>query len=175
MKLERVRKLAFRTIAQIGISYRTSSISQALPALPKDAPAPGDRFPWMHLKLEPNGQAEDLFEHLDDTKFNLLMIGQTPIRSDMLDDFGDLLRIHSIAADPANAAELARTHVPQPSFYLLRPDGHVGLCGVRLEVTDVKRYLAEQVRLKAQYGLSNGNRPSSGATVTPIGRLKPAA
>ena len=66
------------------------------------------------------------------------------------------------------AAELVRAKVPQPSFYLLRPDGHVGLCGVRLEITDVKRYLAEQVRLKAQGGLSNGNQPSSGATVTPV-------
>jgi 2-polyprenyl-6-methoxyphenol hydroxylase-like FAD-dependent oxidoreductase len=175
MKFERVRKLAFRTIAQIGISYPGSSMSNALPGLPKDAPAAGDRFPWMHLRLEPNGRTEDLFEHLDDTKFNLLMIGQPPIDPDTFDDFGDLLRIQTIAADPANDAELARAKVPQPSFYLLRPDGHVGLCGVRLEITDVKRYLAEQVRLKAQDGLSNGNRPSSGATVTPIGRLTPAA
>jgi hypothetical protein len=175
MKFERVRKLAFRTIAQLGISYPGSSMSKALPGLPKDAPAAGDRFPWMHLKLEPNGRTEDLFEHLDDTKFNLLMIGQPPIDPDTFDDFGDLLRIHTIAADPANDAELARAKAPQPSFYLLRPDGHVGLCGVRLEVADVKRYLAEQVRLKAQERLSNGNRPSSGATVTPIGRFTPAA
>jgi hypothetical protein len=150
-------------------------MSKALPGLPKDAPAAGDRFPWMRLSFAANAPAEDLFEHLDDTKFNLLMIGQSPIAPQTLDDFGGLVRIHTIAADPANAVELARTHVPQQSFYLLRPDGHVGLCGFRLEVADVKRYLAEQVRLKAQDGLSNGNRPSSGATVTPIGRLTPAA
>jgi hypothetical protein len=175
MKFERVRQLAFRTIAQLGISYPASSLSQALPGLPKDAPAAGERFPWMRLKLEPNGPAEDLFEHLDDTKFNLLMIGQSPIAPGTLDDFGGLLRIHTIAADPANNAELGRAKVPQPSFYLLRPDGHVGLCGARLEVAELRRYLAEHAHLRAQGALSNGNRPSSGATVTPIGKLKPAA
>jgi hypothetical protein len=175
MKFERVRRLAFRTIAQIGISYPTSSMSQALPGLPKDAPAPGDRFPWMRLEFSANGPAEDLFEHLDDTKFNLLMIGQSPIAPGKLDDFGGLIRMHAIAADPANAAELARAKIPQPSFYLLRPDGHVGLCGVRLEVADIRRYLTELVHFKEQGARSNGNRPSSGATVTPIGKFKPAA
>jgi hypothetical protein len=129
----------------------------------------------MRLSFAANGPAEDLFEQIDDTQFNLLMIGQSPTAPETLDDFAGLMRVHAIAAGPANAAQLARAKVPQPSFYLLRPDGHVGLCGVRLEVADVKRYLAEQVRLKAQDGLSNGNRPSSGATVTPIGRLTPAA
>jgi 2-polyprenyl-6-methoxyphenol hydroxylase-like FAD-dependent oxidoreductase len=177
MKFERVRQFAFRTIAQIGISYPTSSMSQVLPGLPKDAPAAGDRFPWMRLKLESNGPAEDLFEHLDDTKFNLLVIGQSPIAPQTLDDFGGLIRIHTIAPDPANEAELARAKVPQTSFYLLRPDGHVGLCGVRLEITDVKRYLVEQAHLTTQGTRSNGDRltteDSTGAT--PIRKFKPAA
>jgi FAD binding domain len=178
MTFERVRKLAFRTISQIGISYPGSPMSRALPGLPKDAPTAGERFPWMRLKFESNGPVEDLFEHLDDTKFNLLVIGQ-PVSPEALGEFGDLLGIHAIAADPANAPELARVKVPQTSFYLLRPDGHVGLCGARLEIADIKRYLAEQAHLKAQGRQPNGDRlamaPSSGATVTPIRTFKPAA
>jgi 2-polyprenyl-6-methoxyphenol hydroxylase-like FAD-dependent oxidoreductase len=178
MTFERVRQLAFRTISQLGISYPGSSMSRALPGLPKDAAAAGERFPWMRLKLEPNGPVEDLFAHLDDTTFNLLVIGQ-PVNPQTLGDFGDLLRIHPIAADAANAAELTRVKVPQPSFYLLRPDGHVGLCGARLEVADVKRYLAEQVHLRTQGARSNGDQPagapSSGAAVTPIRKPKSAA
>ena len=150
MKFERVRQLAFRTIAQIGISYPVSSISQELSHLPKDAPAAGDRFPWMQLEFATNDTAEDLFERLDDRKFNLLMIGQSSIAPQTLDNFGDLLRIHTIAADPANTAELARAKVPQRSFYLLRPDGHVGLCGTSFDAAAIKRYLAGQVRLKAR-------------------------
>jgi hypothetical protein len=149
MKFERVRKLAFRTIAQIGISYPGSAMSQALPGLPKDAPAAGDRFPWMRLKFAANDTAEDLFERLDDRKFNLLVIGQSPIAPQTLDDFGDLLRIHT-AADPANTTELARAKVPQRSLYLLRPDGHVEPCGTMLDAATIKRYLAEQVQLKAR-------------------------
>jgi hypothetical protein len=60
-----------------------------------------------------------------------------------------LLRIHVIPADPVNDAELVRAEIPQPSFYLLRPDGHVGICGARLEAARVARYLSESLRLKA--------------------------
>jgi hypothetical protein len=50
-------------------------------------------------------------------------------------------------ADAANAAALARTRIPQPSFYLVRPDGHLGLCGGRLEATAVKAYVSERLRI----------------------------
>ncbi len=51
-------------------------LSQTLPGLPKGAPLAGDRFPWLQLKFEPDGPVEDLFQKLDDTRFNLLVIGQ---------------------------------------------------------------------------------------------------
>ena len=55
-----------------------------------------------------------------------------------------------LPADPANDAELARAHIPQPSFYLLRPDGHVGLCGARLEPGAVTRYLSDRLHFERQ-------------------------
>jgi hypothetical protein len=45
--------------------------------LPDVAPRAGDRFPWLRLKLQANGLTEGLFEKLDDTRFNLIMIGQS--------------------------------------------------------------------------------------------------
>ena len=114
--------------------------------LPDGAPRAGDRFPWLRLKLRTDGSVEDLFSKLDDRRFNLIVIGQPPPSEAAL-DFGDLLRIHVIPVDPINDAGLARMQIPQPSFYLVRPDGHVGLCGVRLEAAAVKRYLAESLRL----------------------------
>ena len=60
--------------------------------------------------------------------------------------FGALVRVHAIPADPANDAELARAGIPQPSFYLVRPDGHVGLCGGRFDADAVRRYLSEALR-----------------------------
>jgi hypothetical protein len=142
MTIERVRTLAFRTISQIGIRYRNGPLSQMLASLPEGAPVAGDRFPWMHLKLQPNGPVEDVFEKFDDTRFNLLVIGQPAPTAESL-GLGDLIRVHAVSDDPANASELARIHVTGPAFYLLRPDGHVGLAGRDLKATAVTRYLAE--------------------------------
>jgi len=38
--------------------------------------------------------------------------------------------------------ELSRVRIPNPAFYLLRPDGYIGLCGTRLDAKTVSRYLA---------------------------------
>ena len=142
MTVERVRNVAFRTISQIGIRYRNGPLSQMLAGLPEGAPVAGDRFPWLHLKLQPSGPIEDLFQKLDDTRFNLLVIGQpAPIAGTL--GLGDLIRVHAIPDDPANADELARIHVTGPAFYLLRPDGHIGLAGRQLEAAAVTRYLDE--------------------------------
>jgi hypothetical protein len=48
-----------------------------------------------------------------------------------------------IPEDAHNARELARVRISRPAFYLLRPDGHVGLAGTRLETDAVTRYLSE--------------------------------
>jgi hypothetical protein len=143
MKVQRVRNVAFRTISQIGIRYRKSPLSQTLAGVPEAAPQAGDRFPWMQLKLEAGGRAEDLFQKLDDTCFNLLVIGQ-PAPSAEVIGLGDLLRMHAIPDDSANTAELARVGITGPAFYLLRPDGYVGLAGTRCDAGTVRRYFEER-------------------------------
>jgi 2-polyprenyl-6-methoxyphenol hydroxylase-like FAD-dependent oxidoreductase len=156
MRFARMRKLVFRTISQIGIRYRESALSQTLPGLPDAAPRAGDRFPWLRLKLSAGGPSEDLFRKLDDTRFNLIVIGQPlvtcggcrfaePVPATSpggLPGLGGLLRTHAIPSDPANDRELARANIPRPSFYLLRPDCYVGLSGIRLEAEAVTRYFS---------------------------------
>jgi hypothetical protein len=61
---------------------------------------------------------------------------------------GDLLQVHAIPDDPGNDAELARARIPQPSFYLLRPDGYIGLCGTGIDAAAVSRYIAERLRIR---------------------------
>jgi 2-polyprenyl-6-methoxyphenol hydroxylase-like FAD-dependent oxidoreductase len=142
MTRERVRKLAFRTISQIGVRYLTSPLSRTLAGLPEGAPVAGDRFPWLQLRIGTAGAVEDLYQKLDDTRFNLIVIGQPAPAAGALGP-GDLLRVHEIARDAVNAPELARAGITGAAFYLLRPDGHVGLAGTRLQAADVMRYLAE--------------------------------
>ena len=148
MARPRIQGAAFRTISQIGIQYRKSGLSQSSGDLPAHAPRAGDRFPWMHLQFAPDGPVEDVFTRLEDTRFNLLLFGQRVNVDLPLGD--DLLRVHAIPVDGANAAECARAGVPSPAFYLVRPDGHVGLCGARLDPAALRRYLAERLHLAAR-------------------------
>ncbi len=144
--INRIQSFAFRTVSQTGIHYRQSSLSQSEDGLPAGAPRGGDRFPWLRLRLEPTGAREDLFQAFDDLHFRLIVIGQ-PVPAEGSLNLGDLLRVHLIPSNPVNDAELARAQIPRPSFYLLRPDGHVGLCGARLDAAAVKRYVSERLHL----------------------------
>src|SRR5262249_4118328 len=128
MSRDRFQRFAFRTISQTGLQYRDSPLSEALAGLPDGAPRPGDRFPWLHLRFQPNGPIEDLYQRLDDRSFHLILFGQD-IPPGGVTALGDQLRIHAVPRDPVNDRELARVGIPQPSCYLLRPDGYVGLAG----------------------------------------------
>jgi hypothetical protein len=110
-----------------------------LDALPDDAPQAGDRFPWLKLKRHDNGPTEDLFQALDDLRFHLFVFGLDAPAPDMAD--GGDLEIHVIPDDPQNDTELSRAKIPRPSFYLVRPDGYIGLCGTRFDADAVVRYL----------------------------------
>jgi hypothetical protein len=70
----------------------------------------------------------------DDLHFHVVAVGQP---APQVPDFGGLVQAHSVVANE---------NVPTGT-YLLRPDGHVGLCGTRLDAETVTRYLREQVRL----------------------------
>jgi 2-polyprenyl-6-methoxyphenol hydroxylase-like FAD-dependent oxidoreductase len=145
MTFDSVRQRAFRTISQIGIRYPRSALSQTLGELPRGAPKSGDRFPWLHLAMQADGPAEDLFQVLDDTAFNLLVFGPAPAAT-ALAGYADLVRVHAIPLCPGNKAELDRVGITAPSFYLLRPDGHVGLCGPLAELPGVESYLSRWLR-----------------------------
>jgi hypothetical protein len=60
---------------------------------------------------------------------------------------GDLLRIQEVPNDSANDRELARAQIPQPSFYLLRPDGYVGLAGTYLDAAAATGYVSERLHI----------------------------
>jgi 2-polyprenyl-6-methoxyphenol hydroxylase-like FAD-dependent oxidoreductase len=144
MQTRAMQRLAFRTVSQTGIHYGWSTLSQSTDRLPEGAPRAGDRFPWLHLRFSANGPVEDAFQKLDDTKFNLLVFGQALPSAGVVPD--DLLAIHAIPRDPMNDKELARAGIPSTSFYLLRPDGHVGLCGTRLGEGHVREYFLQRLQ-----------------------------
>src|SRR5262245_50564844 len=142
--IKRIQAFAFRTVSQTGIHYRKSPLSVGS-GLPESAPQAGDRFPWLQLRFVAGGPTRDSFAELDDAHFHLLAFGQPlPEAPHVL---GDLLRVHAVPVDAANDAELDRAHVPRTSFYLIRPDGHVGLCGTRVDAAALARYASATLGL----------------------------
>jgi 2-polyprenyl-6-methoxyphenol hydroxylase-like FAD-dependent oxidoreductase len=147
MTVDRIRKLAFLTISQIGIHYRRSPLSETQESYPDGAPQAGDRFPWLRVKFVSNGPIEDLFAKVDDTRFTFIVIGQ-PLLSDELPELSGLIHVLEIPNDPINDQELLRVGIPKPSFYLLRPDGHIGLAGIHLQAPALAHYLADRLELQ---------------------------
>src|SRR5262245_5448025 len=120
MQRERVRRAAFQAISQIGISYRKSPLSRTLSGVAEGAPHAGDRFPWLRLTFQGTDRREDVFQRLDDTRFNLLAIGQPAPAVERL-DLGDLLQVHVVPFEGENAETLRTVSIAAPAFYLLRP------------------------------------------------------
>src|SRR5438132_13623944 len=79
---------------------------------------------------------------MNDTRYILFVIVM-PATLEEAAGLGDLLSTHAIPEDAHNALELARLRIPGQAFYLLRPDGHIGLAGTRVEPGAVARYLSE--------------------------------
>jgi len=46
-----------------------------------------------------------------------------------------------------NDQELQRAQIPLPSFFLVRPDGYIGLCDTRLDASSTRDYLSQNLCL----------------------------
>jgi len=157
MRIERIRRFAFLTISQTGIRYRHSRLSETLPELPHRAPRAGDRFPWLRLKLTSDGPAQDVYRLLEDTRFNLILFGQLPL-AELGREFADLVRTHIVPGDRDNDRELARARIPSLSFYLLRPDGHIGLAGTRFDPAAVAAYASRRLHFGTESAYGAGGK-----------------
>ncbi len=146
MRLPAVRRLAFRTISQIGIQYRDSTLSQNLPELPRPSPRAGERFPWMQLQRDPQREPVDLYQCFDGLRFPLLLFGQPP---PPLSGFERELQPLVFDGAAENGRQLEKAGIRSPSFFLLRPDGYIGLAGGRAEPERLREWLVQRIGLRA--------------------------
>lgn len=70
------------------------------------------------------------------------------------------MRTHVVADDEDNRRALARAHITGAAFYLLRPDGHIGLAGKRLDGDAIVRYLGECIRMSGATSHAPTLRPA---------------
>jgi len=57
------------------------------------------------------------------------------------DQFAEILQVHDVPFDPENEAALPAP-ITSPSYYLLRPDGHIGRTETSFNEADLRRWLA---------------------------------
>lgn len=100
MKRAPIQRVAFRTVSQIGISYRGSSLCAG--ELPGNAPQAGDRFPWM------KGRA------FDDTQFNLFVAGQNSNENELAR--AGIPMLSSYLIRPDGYVGLCGTHLDQAAI-----------------------------------------------------------
>jgi hypothetical protein len=53
-----------------------------------------------------------------------------------------MLQVHAIPSDSENDLALAAASIGSPSYFLLRPDGHIGLAGKVFQEGDLRQWLA---------------------------------
>jgi 2-polyprenyl-6-methoxyphenol hydroxylase-like FAD-dependent oxidoreductase len=149
--LGRPRAAAFRTIAQLTISYRKSSMVEEGKPSPSGGPRAGDRFPDFRLTLE--GQTVWIQEMLGPTSFHLLLCGPSEewdqARLASLEEWYDgVVAVHRLGREGRpgvledRAGEslrwLGSDGVGQ---YLVRPDGYVAYRSAGADLVRLERYL----------------------------------
>jgi hypothetical protein len=100
---------------------------------------------------------------LDDRGFSLLVFGQAAPTSSIVAG-GQRVRVLAIPDDRVNRAALAGAGISGQAFYVVRPDGHVGLAGTRFDEAAVVRYFAEHhVHVEDGRARSGARAATSGA------------
>ncbi|MCW6005296.1 FAD-dependent monooxygenase [Micromonospora sp. CPCC 205371] len=131
MKIGRGRAYAFRTVAQLAISYRRSPLSTGGPHSPRHGPRAGDRLP--DSPLVHDGRHTTVHELTAAPGWHLLLAGTgdvspTPARG---------LHVHRIR----DATASRRCGITN-TICLIRPDGHIGYRSGVSNVSGLAAYLA---------------------------------
>ena len=133
----RVRARAFRTLAQLTISYRHSAASlEGRPPL-RRGPRAGDRLPDAPVEID--GRATTLHQALAAPRLHVLVVGPAdtsragPHR--ISDRYPGLVEVHRLTRTPGSGAlhdvtgvahhRLGHSRARGSAHYLVRPDGHI--------------------------------------------------
>ena len=124
------RRLLFRTVSQIMVSYRDSPLSAGRAG----AVHGGDRLPWVKLS-----DTEDNFAPLASLGWQVHVYGRPQLALESLcRERG--LPLHVFPWDPAMRA----CGLERDAVYVIRPDGYVGLAQDRGHAEAVRAYLEAQ-------------------------------
>jgi hypothetical protein len=121
-----IRRLLFRTVSQINVSYHDSALSEGTTG----AVVAGDRLPWIRT----NGS--DNFAPLASLRWQVHVYGRAR------DGLSAACSALGIELHEFNWNEAARdAGVSDGALYLIRPDGYVGLADASADVPRLRAYL----------------------------------
>ncbi|HEY4711046.1 MAG TPA: FAD-dependent oxidoreductase [Candidatus Acidoferrales bacterium] len=113
-KLKAVRRLAFRTVSQTGVNYRTSSLSQGRAG----GVHGGDRLPWVSA----GANGTDNFAPLASLDWQVHVYGDPAAELQSVCD-ARRLPLHVFAWRP----EMSQAGLRPNAVYLIRPDGYLAV------------------------------------------------
>jgi 2-polyprenyl-6-methoxyphenol hydroxylase-like FAD-dependent oxidoreductase len=138
-----VRRFFFRTVSQIGVAYRDSSLSVGAAGAIRG----GDRLPWVKTEA-----GEDNFVSLASLDWQAHVYGEA--RPDLVEACARLrLPLYSCAWQP----EMRRAGLKRGALYLLRPDGYVALANPAGGAEQLLKYFAERSDLGRRGGEAQAN------------------
>lgn len=99
LKFKPLQRLAFKTVSEIGISYRKNFLSKnaSLGKFPGHAPRPGDRLPFMQFE-NANGEKTNIQEKVKGKFFNLFIFSDKAPKEflELLQPFRSIISIETI-------------------------------------------------------------------------------
>jgi len=134
LSLDVVKRAIFPLVSQIGIQYRSSSLSQDKASLKVRA---GDRMPYFEI------EGASIYDRLRDPKFHLVVFSDgkesgLKLEKSFGEKYDDLMDLHQIPLYP----DIARIFGNEASFLtLLRPDNYIGLISLGNSTEEVEMYL----------------------------------
>lgn len=152
VRLPQLRRLALRTIGQLGVGYPRGALAiEGRPTL-RRGPRAGSRMP--DAPLYRDGTACRLHDVLAAPRFHLTLCGPPQIWSptqvsSTRQRFDGLVDVHEVSAEPVTRAlhDLDGALLPQlgarpAAQYLVRPDGHIAYRSSDTDLGPVTRHLA---------------------------------
>jgi FAD binding domain len=128
-----VRRLAFRTISQIAVNYRTSSLSVGAAGKVHG----GDRLPWVKEGIA--GAVQSNFAALTSLDWQIHIYGDAVGEIRALSDRRKI-PLHVFAWHPA----MEGCGLQRDAVYLVRPDGYVALAGLESSADAIDGYLDQR-------------------------------
>jgi hypothetical protein len=147
LREKHLARLAFTTISQIGIRYRTSSLSRdaSLGTFPRHAPQPGDRLPFVVFRE--HGKHVNIQDKVKEPAFHLFLFpgteseAQARTLQNAVDRFDEAVVVETIPLTAATTPLYEALGIQQSGCYLVRPDMYIAYRSAGLNVEHIAQYL----------------------------------